>query len=146
MIRGLLAVALAALAAVPAAYGVSAKLKTYVPVLRPTSHALVVRPERLIVAGDGTAILTRVRYRSYGAPQARANGTLLLDDCRRGCADGTFHPVAARLVFGGIVRCHGKRVYTTLGIHAPGAARFKMLTDWTVALTYLGYLCEPGER
>jgi hypothetical protein len=145
-VRRTVTLALLGLAFVSApAFGTAGK--AYVPTpLGGASSSLEYQPQWLVAAGDGTAILTHVQYQSYGGPRASARAILLVDDCRSSCASGTFHPVRARLLFAGVVRCRDKRVYSTVRILAPGAAHFGELTDRLVELTYLAALCEPGER
>jgi hypothetical protein len=134
------------LAAIVSACGNSGHERVYVPVLTHRSSYLRIEPQRLIVAGDGSQVLTHVDYRNYGAASVEATGTLLVDDCVNSCAGGTFHPVAATLRFGGVVPCHKKRVYTRLVMDAPRAPRFNHLRHQMIALDDLAALCEPGER
>lgn len=134
------------LTAAGSACGSSTHVRAYVPVLKPKASFLAFQPQRLIVAGDGSELLTRIRYQNYGDPQTEASGTLLVDDCVNSCAGGTFHPVRASLRFGGRVTCHGKPVYTKLKIDAPGAPRFNSFRHQSIGLDYMAALCEPGTR
>jgi hypothetical protein len=126
--------------------GGASKPRAYVPVLLPHSSALRYQPQRLIPAGDGSEIVTGIHYKDYGGARAQATGTLLIDDCVSSCAAGAFHPVTAKLVFSKLIRCHGRRVYTTLEITAPAARRFNHDAHQTAFLTYLAARCGPGRR
>ncbi len=140
------ALALALLASAAAGCGDGTPSRVYVPVLLPNRSLLSYQPTRMIVAGDGSEILTRIRYRSYDGPQAEATGTLLVDDCVGSCAAGTFHPVKATVRFQDLVTCHRKKVYTTLNIDAPGAPRFNHVRRQHIHLDDLAALCEPTQR
>ena len=126
--------------------GGTSKAHVYVPVVLTHSSGLRYRPQRLIPAGDGSEILTKIRYETYGGTQAQATGTLLVDDCTPSCDEGKFHPVKAKLVFGKRAICQSKSVYTILEIEALAATRFDLKARRTVRLDYLAALCEPGQR
>jgi hypothetical protein len=55
------------------------------------------RPRTLDVAGEGSFIVERMRWRNWGSRSAHGRGIGAQDDCRPDCADGTFHRAPAKV-------------------------------------------------
>ncbi len=94
---GLLALALAAssllaLGPVMAASGG----RTYYPQGQSPSDP-VYRPRLLAVAGEGSFVVEKMRWSSWGRRSARGRGVGAQDDCVPDCATGTFHRAPARV-------------------------------------------------
>jgi hypothetical protein len=120
--------------------------------LTQTGHGppFAIRPAQIVYTGDGSGVLGgftgkgpfprfgRLLWPSWTDTQARGSGAVWLDDCTPNCAEGTFHPYAARVrAFaphdGRFTRLtlrytyHGKRVIERLGI-AKFAANYSYYT------------------
>ena len=98
------AVALAVVAA--GASAASARLPTVLT--QDSTRVFVVRPATIGYTGDGTGIIGgrdgtdarhpgRLRWPVYNRRQGVGTGIVWLDDCEPDCADGAFHPYAARV-------------------------------------------------
>lgn len=74
------------------------------------------RPHVLYVAGEGSFYIKRVSWRRWGRRTARGSGIGGVDDCRPGCANGTFHYKPVRLTLWRPRRRCGARVWTRMTI------------------------------
>ncbi len=71
------------------------------------------RPSSVILAcADANLYVTRLHYSHYGSKTASATGVFHENDCTPYCAAGHFHTYAGSVVFGDILRCRGRLVYT----------------------------------
>lgn len=65
-----------------------------------------VRPAEIVLAcADANALLTKLRWRSFGGPTALASGNYTFNDCIPYCAAGKFHSYPVSLVFSAARRC-----------------------------------------
>jgi hypothetical protein len=118
--KALCAVALCALAAVPAAEASSRRVyinsNLPVPGLRP--H-MAYRPHRLrALTGDGSAYLAHIAWRHWNRSVATASARFYVNQCIPACAGGKFKSRRVKLTAWRIRTCRrtGKLVYTRLRI------------------------------
>lgn len=91
-----------------------------------TSRTLRYRPRRMWLSGNGSFLLTRMRWRGWGSAVAIGRGTARVNDCEPDCASGTLHPYRVRVVFTAVRHLCGHRLYTHarhtyLGAKPPGS-------------------------
>jgi hypothetical protein len=55
------------------------------------------RPDRLLVAGEGSFYVGKMHWSTWTDRVARGRGIGAQDDCDPGCSDGTFHRAPARV-------------------------------------------------
>lgn len=84
----------------------------------PSSQAAV-RPRLVLLTEDGSVVVRRVRWRSWGGKAARGKGTLTASDCNPNCAGGHLTNRAAKVVLAkpGVVLGH--RVYRCIQLTVP---------------------------
>jgi len=72
------------------------------------------RPRLLAVAGEGSFVVERMRWSSWGRRAARGQGIGAQDDCQPDCATGTFHRASALVrLWRPRSRC-GNRIWTRM--------------------------------
>jgi hypothetical protein len=77
-------------------------------------HSLAYKPRVLEVAGEGSFIVTDMRWRAWGHSSARGSGIGAKDDCEPDCATGGFHKAPARVTLRRPRRRCGHRVWTKM--------------------------------
>jgi hypothetical protein len=95
--------------------------RTYFPQGQSPSDP-VFRPRVLAVAGEGSFVVQKMRWRSWEARTAHGRGIGAQDDCVPSCAEGTFHRAPAKVrLWRPRVRC-GNRIWTRMTLtwlHGP---------------------------
>lgn len=87
--------------------------RTYFPQGQSPSDP-VFRPRVLAVAGEGSFVVQKMHWRSWGARTAHGRGIGAQDDCVPSCAEGTFHRAPAKVrLWRPRVRC-GNRIWTRM--------------------------------
>jgi hypothetical protein len=80
------------------------------------------RPDRLLVAGEGSFYVGKMRWSAWTDRVARGRGIGAQDDCDPGCADGTFHRATAKVELWRPRRRCGHEVFTRMTLtwlHGP---------------------------
>lgn len=78
--------ALAALLVAAAAVHAYKGHKVYVPQSGLSSHAF--KPHDIVISGDSSYAVTKLRYSAYGGKVAKATGISEVDNCEPSCANG----------------------------------------------------------
>lgn len=72
------------------------------------------RPDRLLVAGEGSFYVGKMHWSAWNSRVARGRGIGAQDDCDPGCAEGAFHRAPARVrLWRPQPRC-GREVFTRM--------------------------------
>jgi hypothetical protein len=76
-----------------------------------------VRPRQVNFCGDGSFVLTRMKWPTWTAAGAVGNGTANINDCTPDCAEGHFHAFAVSVRIARPVACrHRTRAFTRLAV------------------------------
>lgn len=114
IVAGFVVIALAALVLfAPGSVLAASAGRTYFPQGQSPSDP-VYRPRLLGVAGEGSFVVEKMRWSSWGRRSARGRGIGAQDDCLPDCATGTFHRAPARVrLWRPRSRC-GNRIWTRM--------------------------------
>lgn len=100
--------------------------------------ALQRNPQLLMLSGDGSAYIDKVRWQDWGQSTATATGTFVANGCRPDCAGSHLYYRYTAQIVATTIRRHWKHpVYSTLTIQLPAAAR-KHVGVLTIRYTTIG--------
>jgi hypothetical protein len=86
------------------------------------SADIAYRPDRLLVAGEGSFYVGKMKWSTWTNRVARGHGIGAQDDCDPGCSDGTFHRAPARIRLWRPRRKCGHEIFTRMTLtwsHGP---------------------------
>jgi hypothetical protein len=76
-----------------------------------------VRPGTLYLSADGTLVMKRVRWTTWGGSSADGRGIIDYHGCTPNCGTAPEHSQVATVVLSRVVACHGHTYYTLADIY-----------------------------